>query len=93
MNITHKTQQRDEKTLEQAKNIYPQDGFDNFLKVLDTMTDTTIYNCVKGVVNYQLPDDLDDQNTSIYYFHGTKFNELMAKRSAKFISKHYKTAL
>lgn len=93
LNITHKTQQRDKKTLEQAKNIYPQDGFDDFLKVLDAMTDTTIHNCVNGVVNYQLPDDLDVQNTRIYYFHGTKFNELIAKRSAKFISTHYKNSV
>ena len=93
LNITHKTQKRDEKTLLQAKDIYPESSFDDFLKVLDAMTDTTIQNCVKGVVNYQLPDDLDSQNTRIYYFHGTKFNELIAKKTAKFISKHYKNSV
>lgn len=93
LNITHKTQKRDEKTLLQAKDIYPEGGFDDFLKVLDAMTDTTIQNCVKGVANYQLPNDLDTQNTSFYYFHGTKFNELIAKKSAKFISKHYKNSV
>jgi pimeloyl-ACP methyl ester carboxylesterase len=93
LNITHKTQKRNEKTLLQAKDIYPEGGFDDFLKVLDAMTDTTIQNCVKGVANYQLPDNLDTRDTRIYYFHGTKFNELISRKSAKFISKHYKNSV
>lgn len=93
LNVTHKTQRRDKKTLEQAKNIYPQDSFNDFLKLLDTMTDTTIRNCIEGVTNFQLADNLDNQNTAIYYYFGTKFNEIMARKTAKFISNHYKNSV
>lgn len=93
LDVTHKTQQRHEKTLEQAKNIYPKALFTNFLKVLDTMTDTTIRNCVKGVVNFQLADIPDEKNTGVYYFHGTKPNELFAKLSSKILSSRYKNTI
>lgn len=93
LNVTHKTQRRDKKTLEQAKNIYPQDSFNDSLKLLDAMTDTTIRNCIEGVVNFQLPDNLDNQNTMVYYYFGTNFNEIIAKKSAKFIAKHYKNSV
>lgn len=93
LNVTHKSQERDKKTLKQARSIYPEDSFDDFIKVLDAMTDTTILNCVKGVVNFQLSDHLDTQNNGIYYFHGTKLNELIAKKSAQFLSKHYKNSV
>lgn len=93
LNVTHKTQRRDKKTLEQAKNIYPQDSFNDFLKLLDTMTDTTIRSCIEAVTNFQLADNLDNQNTVIYYYFGTKFNEIMARKTAKFISKHYKNSI
>ncbi len=93
LNVTHKSQQRDKKTLEQARKTCPEDIFDDFLKVLDAMTDITIRNCIKGVVNFQLSDNLDNQNTNIYYYHGTKINEFLAKKSAHFISKHYKNSV
>jgi len=92
-NVTHKTQQRDEKTLKQAKSIYPKDSFDDFLKVLDAMTDTTIRNCVKEVTSFKLPSNLENQNTKIYYFYGTKLNEYLAKKSAKLITKYYKNSV
>jgi esterase/lipase len=93
LNVTHQSQQRHEKTLKQARSIHPEESFDDFLKVLDAMTDTTIHNCIKGVANFQLSDHIDAQNTQIYYFHGTKINEFIAKKSAKYLSKCYKNCV
>lgn len=92
LDVTHRSQERDRKTLDQAKKLVPKAYLDDFLQVLDAMTDTTIKNCIKGVVHFQLPDYLDHQNTKIFYFHGTKMNEFIAKKSANFIAKHYKHA-
>ncbi|NLZ37250.1 MAG: alpha/beta hydrolase [Clostridiales bacterium] len=92
LTATHKSQKRDKKALKQAESMCPKDCFDEFLNVLDFMTDTTIQNCVKGVVDYRLPPNLDAENTRIYYFHGTTINELLAKKSAGFISKHCKNS-
>jgi len=93
MNVTAKSRQRNEKTIKRAKRFCPEDCFDDFLKVLDYMTDATIISCIKGVANFKLSDIPGNQNTEIYYFHGTKINELIAKRSALFISKHYKNSV
>ncbi len=84
LNVTHKSQQRDKKTLEQARKICLK-IFSMTLKVLDAMTDITIRNCIKGVVNFQLSDNLDNQNTNIYYYHGTKSMNSCEKISTFYI--------
>ncbi len=90
LNITHKSQRRDKKTLEQAvKSIIAQEYLNNFLQVLDNMTDTTIVNCINDIAAFRLRDDIDTPNTKIYFFHGTAANEMAAKKSARFISKNY----
>jgi pimeloyl-ACP methyl ester carboxylesterase len=93
LNVTAKSKQRNKRTIKRARMLCPEDSFDDFLKVLDSMTDATIKNCIKGVANFKLTDNPDNQNTEIYYFHGTKTNELIAKKSALFISKHYKNSV
>lgn len=93
LTITHKSQKRDNKTLKKAEKICPNDCFNDFLNILDFMTDATIQNYVKGVADFQLPDNLDIKNTEIYYFHGTTINESLAKNTAKFLSKHYKSSI
>ena len=89
LNITHKSQQRDKKTLEQATKICPQEYLDYFLGVLDNMSDTTIINCINDIAKFNLRCDINTQNTKIYFYHGTTVNEVLAKKSAKFISKSY----
>lgn len=93
LDITHKSQQGDSATLKQAESLCPQDCFGDFLKVLDAMTDTTIRNCVKGVASFRLSGDSDNRGTKIYYYHGSKINELLAKKTARFISKNYKSSI
>lgn len=45
--------------MKQAEKICPPNCVNDFLHVLDAMTDATIQNYVEEVLNFQLPDDLD----------------------------------
>lgn len=87
--VTHKTQQRDKKTLEQAKAICSQEYMDYFIKLLDNMSDTTIKNCLSCIADFKLRNDIETPDTKLYYFHGTAMNEMLAKKSAKYLKKYY----
>lgn len=90
MDITKKTQRRDRKTLEQAKkSIISKDCFEPFLEVLDNMTDETIKNCIGDISSFHVTSDINTPNTEIYFYHGTAPNEMLAKKSAKYLAKHY----
>lgn len=90
LKVTHKTQQRDEKTIKQAVNsIIPEDKLDVFLEVLDNMSDATIINYINEIGNYRLPKDIDTPDTAVYYYYGSTINELLAKKTAGYISKNY----
>lgn len=92
LSVTHKVQQKDEKTLNQALSICPKQYMDFFIDVLDNMSDTTIMNCLNGIADFKLSPD-NSKQTEIYYFHGTSMNEMLAKKSAKLISKYYPNAV
>lgn len=90
LDITKKTQRRDRKTLEQAKkSIISKDCFEPFLEVLDNMTDETIKNCIGDISSFHVTSDINTPNTEIYFYHGTAPNEMLAKKSAKYLAKHY----
>ena len=90
INITHKTQQRDKKTLEQAVNsIIPEDKLEYLLQALDNMSDSTIINYINGIGSFKLSNKIDIKNINVYYYHGTKANEMLAKKTAKYIKKYY----
>lgn len=94
LNITHKSQQRDKKTVKQAtKVIISKDNLDNFLQILDNMSDTTIINSINGIADIKLSSNIDTPNTTAYFFHGTAPNEMLAKKSAKYLKKHYPTTV
>ena len=90
LDITHKTQQREIKTIAQAVNtIIAEENLEDFLSVLDHMTDATIENYIRSIGDYKLPSDIDTPETKVYFFHGTKMNEVLAKKTVKYIKKHY----
>lgn len=90
LDITHKSQQRDTKTLAQAtKNICRPKYLNDFLQILDNMSDITITNYIREIGNFRLRCDINTPNTKIYYYYGTAVNEMLAKKSAKFIAKNY----
>ena len=88
--LTHKTQQRDKKVVEQAVNsIISKDKLDVFLEMMDNMSDEAIINYLKEIGKYKLPNNIDTLNTNVYYYYGTKINEILAKKTAKYIKKYY----
>lgn len=90
LKVTHKSQKRDKKTLIQAANgICPKEYLGDFLKVLDNMSDNNIRKYIEAWSEYKLPSNIDTPDTMIYFFHGTKLNEMLAKKSAKYLKKHY----
>lgn len=94
LNITHKSQQRDKKTLKQAvKTIITEENLDSLLQVLDNMSDATITNYINNIAAFKLSDTIDTENTKIYFYHGTAVNEFLARKSAKYISTNYSNAV
>jgi len=94
LDITHKSQQRDKKTVEQAtKVIISGDNLDNMLKVLDNMSDITVENSIEGIASFKLKRDIDTSRTVVHFFHGTALNEMLAKKSAKYVWKYYPTTV
>ena len=92
VDITHKSQQRDKKTVEQAtKVIISEDNLEYFLKVLDNMSDITVENSIDGIADFKLSQGIYTPDTVVYFFHGTAVNEMLAKKSAKYVKKHYPT--
>lgn len=90
LQVTHKSQKRDKKTLIQAtKGICPKEYLEYFLRVLDNMSDDNIRKYIEAWSNYKLPSNIDTPDTMVYFFHGTKPNEILAKKSAKYLKKHY----
>lgn len=94
IDITHKSQQRDKKTVEQAtKVIISEDNLEYFLEVLDNMSDVTVGNSIDDIADFKLSQSINTPNTVVYFFHGTAFNEMLAKKSAKYVKKYYPTTI
>ena len=94
LDITHKSQQRDKKTVEQAtKVIIPEDKLEHLLRVLDNMSNATVTNSIGSIAEFKLNSDIATPNTTVYFFHGTAPNEMLAKKSAKYVQKHYPTTV
>lgn len=93
-NVTHKTQQRDKKTVDMALGmIITPETLDPFLIVLDNMSDRSIENCIEGIASFRLQKGINTSDTGIYYFHGTKANEALGKKTSKLIKRYYKNAV
>ena len=90
LKATHKSQKREMKTITQATNsICTEEHLEDFLKVLDNMSDDNIRKYIEAWSNYKLPNNIKTPNTVVYFFYGTKPNEILAKKSAKYIKKYY----
>ena len=90
LNITHKAQKRDQKTVEQAvKTIITQENLNDLLKVMDNMSDKTVENCINSIADFKLRTDIKTPDTTVVFFYGTAANESLAKKSAKFLKKNY----
>ena len=67
----------------------PEDKLDVFLAMMDNMSDTTITNYIRQIGSYKLPSNIDTPNTEVYYYYGTKINEILAKKTAEYIRRNY----
>ena len=61
----------------------------HFLQVIDGMSDTTVRNYIDGISRFRLCDNLNTGDTKIYYYYGSAFNEMLGKKSARFIAAHF----
>lgn len=93
LNITHKAQRGNARVVKQAVNtMVTQDKLNDFLTLLNHISDNTIRNCIRDVGQFKLPTEIDLPNTKIYYYYGGKPNEFLFKRVASFIEKNYKNS-
>lgn len=94
VDITHKSQKRDKKTVKNAtKMIIPEGKLDYLLAVLDNMSDITVENSIESIAKFKLNNNINTPDTFVYYFHGTAPNEMLAKKSAKYVKKYYPTTV
>lgn len=90
MTIIHNSKKRDGKTLESfKKNFLPEEYLESYLKFADTMSDDSIKNILKSVGESRLTIRRNTNNTKFLFLHGTKWNEMLAKKSARLTLKHY----
>lgn len=89
LKLTHQVQNDDPKTIKRATtSIITPDKLNYFLDMMKNMNDIDIKSYLKAVSQFKLPSNLDVGTTKIYYFYGTKINEMLAKKTVSFIKKH-----
>lgn len=88
-NIIHKSKARDAKVIENFKKYFlPEKYLDSYLKIADFMTDKSIENIVNSVFTGGKIEGVKKQSR-ILFIHGTKGNEVLSKKAANLMKKHY----
>lgn len=88
--IIHKSQKRDPKVFVNFKNFLPPKYLDSYLKIADHFTDKSIENIVNSVFSGGEIIGIGNPGR-ILFIHGSKANEILAKKSAKLMKKYYPT--
>ena len=89
LQLTHKTQQRDEKTLKGAMSMMGEKNGPHFIRVLDHMTDNSLKTCLSQVFPYGLTGNCSMENTGLWYFYGGTAAELPFRKVARYLKKAY----
>ena len=63
------------------------------MEVLDNMSDVTVENSIDGIADFKISKNINTPNTVVYFFHGTAPNEMLAKKSAKYVKQYYPTTV
>lgn len=93
ISIAQKSKARDKKTLENfSKNFLPAEYLENYLAFIDKTDENSIRNMLTSVGKNRFATDASLDKTKLLYLHGTKSNEMLAKKSAKLIAKHFPDA-
>ncbi len=83
ISIIHGSQKREQKVLQNfAKYFMPEKFLPPFLKFADTMSDESVANIVKAACRCEI-HKAPDTDTKILFLHGTKANEIFAKKAEK----------
>lgn len=89
LKIIAKSKQRDPKTLDAFKRDFlPEKYLDNFLKIADNMSESSVRNIVGSACSQSLYTDIRS-DAKVLYMHGTKGNEMVSRKVGKLIKKHY----
>lgn len=89
LRIIHQSKERDPKVLESFKKQFlPERYLDDYLKIADLMSDASVANLVRAANDGNLCKDVKNQSR-ILFLHGTKGNEVLSKKSAALMQKHY----
>ncbi len=89
ISIIHGSKKREQKVLDNfVKYFMPERFLLPFLKFADTMSDESVANIVKVARRCEI-HKAPDTDTKILLLHGTKANEMLAKKAAKKMKKIY----
>lgn len=89
LSIIHGSQKRERKVLRNfARYFLPERFLPAFLKFVDTMSDESATNIVKAACRCEI-QKAPSTDIKILFLHGTKVNEMFAKKSAKKIKRIY----
>ncbi len=87
--IIRKSKERDPATLKAfARDFLPERYLEQYLKIADFMTDASMCNIITSVFQSSFRTDVVT-DTRILFVHGTKGNEILSKRSAQKMKRHY----
>ena len=85
--IIHKSKKRDGKVLGRFQRFLPETYLNSYLKIADLFTDESVENIANSVFAGGDIKEIDHK-TRILFIHGTKANEILARKSAKLMKKH-----
>ncbi len=92
ISIIHGSKKRKQKVLENFVIYFlPEKYLISFLKFADTMSDESVTNIVKAACRCRILKTVNT-DTKILFIHGTKANEILAKKSAKRMTRIYPDA-
>ncbi len=72
-----------------VKYFMPERYLESFLNIADLLSEESIANMVKAACYGDIQTTVNAQDTKILFLHGTKLNEMIAKKSAKKLQKLY----
>ncbi len=90
LSIIRGAKRREQKVLTNfVKYFMPVTYLDSFLKFADTMSEESVCNMVHAACNCNITEVNTGKNTELLFLHGTKANEMVAKKAAKRMKKMY----
>lgn len=87
--IINKSKSRDKKILQSFKRDFlPEKHLETYLKIADNISEQSVRNIIASVSTSKLCTTVKN-SSNILFIHGSKGNEVLSKKSAKLMKKHY----